>query len=167
MFAAWLITTADAAQGAHFEAAELVKRVADVRAKLMQNVAKEATTSDGSYLDAADGVTIGRRCTFLPLEQARELAAGLVALAHLSSDLRPVFDRIAAVHAVVKDGSALTEALADPRTMPVDLLEGKRHRVVAVGSTFGPSGNVAETVTAEEVGEESPTAVERRKAMKP
>lgn len=115
MFAAWLVTTADAAEGVPLDHTGFAQRVAKHRADYV-----DEPTAQSVYLDTAGGVTM-KPATFHTLESARELAARTVSLALNGSDLAPFFERVAAVHASVRSGAALDDALKDERTLPVDL----------------------------------------------
>jgi hypothetical protein len=163
MFAAWLITTADAATGEPFEAVRLLKRVGDIRASVLEPGSLAGADTGGVYLDSADGLTIRDACTFLTVDKAHGLAAELVALAHPSGDLRSVFDRIAAVHRVVKDGSELDRILKEEGEAVSLKSPVKR---IDTGETASDIAESKRTL-ADDIEDESPTAVERRKALKP
>jgi hypothetical protein len=109
MFAAWLVTTADAAEGVALDHMALAHAVSEWR-----RLYTEDPTSGGivARLDAMQGVTV-QAPTFQTVHQARELAASVVGVALDGNDLAPFFERVAAVHGVVHDGSELERVLKE------------------------------------------------------
>ncbi|MFI4978419.1 MAG: hypothetical protein ACHQC8_07095 [Solirubrobacterales bacterium] len=109
MFAAWLVTTADAAEGSGLDHLAFAHAVSEWR----RLYSIDPTTGNLlAHLDAMQGVTV-TPTAFLPLAAARELAAAVVAVALEGRDLAPFFDRVAAVHNVVRDGSELERVLTE------------------------------------------------------
>ena len=109
MFAAWLVTTADAAEGVALDHLAFARAVSEWR-----DLYKSDPTAGGivAKLDTMQGVTVSAP-TFQTVQSARELAAAAVAVALDGNDLVPFFDRVAAVHAVVSDGSELERVLKE------------------------------------------------------
>ena len=107
-FAAWLVTTADAAEGVALDHMALAERIATVRARY-----ESAPEGELVFRDTAQGITLKVGAAFLPCDSARELAASVVGVALDGNDLAPFFERVAAVHGVVHDGSELERVLKE------------------------------------------------------
>ncbi len=106
MFAAWLVTTADAADDPPraFNPHDFKMCVEQIKESLARDPMSQA-----AYRDASDGVTLKEPQIFFSRVEARSRAAQLVAC--VDTSLPYFFARVANVHGAVRDGSALDDAL--------------------------------------------------------
>ena len=160
MYAAWLVTTADASEGVALDHHALAASIAGARARLL-----EQPEGGLVFRDTAQGVTCKSAAMFLHPDNARDLASELVATGLDGSDLAPFFERVAAVHDVVKDGSELNRLLKEEGE-PVNLRPPVKRIDVAADLSAALKKETGDDYEVGELhGSESPTDAGRRRTV--